>query len=182
MKKFVYLLCPLALACQREKAEPSGSVAGLLNKTDWATPGWSFELYSSRSAGIGGELCHFPTNDIMIQKRNPEGFTREDFFIAKIPLRIGEFKLEQIRPCRESDAIGAQFHLVGADGDVLRQVYLVLESENNRFFVDGYDEKGGRMRGRFQITFVVNPKMSSKIPPDTIRFTNGTFDVPITKK
>jgi hypothetical protein len=182
MKKFAYFLCVLALACQREHAEPEGSVTGLFNGADWATPGWSFKLYSAHSLGVAGEECGFATNALSIYKINPQGHARADLAFSKIPRKQGVFSLERTRPCRLSDSVGAEFFLLGADGDVLLQAYRVLESENNFFAVDNYDEQAGRMHGRFQVTFVVDPREVSKIPPDTIRFTNCTFDVPITKK
>lgn len=182
MKRIVYIYCVLALACQREKTEPESSVTGLFNGTDWATPGWSFETHLAPSFGIAGEVCSFPTYTFLILKKNPQGDARSNLHITKIPPKVGTFRVENIRPCRESEDAGAIYFVLGADGDVVRQVYHVLESETNQFFVDEYDKKGGRMRGRFQITFVVDPKLSSNTPPDTIRFTNGTFNVPITKR
>ena len=67
------------------------------------------------------------------------------------------------------------------DGDSVLSVYNVLD-EQPTFDVESYDPGTGEVRGRFEVTFVLEASLfppGTFSPPDTVRFEVGRFIVPL---
>ncbi len=119
---------------------------------------------------------------VLMQKSTREGATREALYIMKIPPAAGTYPVRIFRTCQEDTFVGADYNLMGADGDVLLDSYRVLETEDNWVQVTDYNANTGEVKGTFQISFVhgsiqdvVKREKVVTSFPDTIRFTGGQF-------
>jgi len=134
--------------------------------------------------GVNADLppCQPGILQVYMEKSTREGAAREALYIMKIPPAVGTYPVRIFRTCREDTFVGANFHLLGADGDVLLDSYRVLETEDNWVQVTDYNANTGEIKGTFQIAFVhgsiydvVKREKFVTSFPDTVRFTNGQF-------
>ena len=192
MKKIACVAIVLLFSGCKKEAEPSpfwGTVSVVLNGQAWIPPGWGVQIAGSKTLWINSlnePPCNPDVVNFEIHKQNPDGYLREQIAVGKIPPIIGTYPVEVMRNCNVSTAVGANYSLLGADGDVLMDSYKVLESENNFVEVTSYHASTGEIKGNFNITFVFNTGFDRRKDvqsiPDTVRFTNGQFHTRINLK
>jgi hypothetical protein len=176
---FVTAMLLLLPACERGEPIPATIVSGLFNGTDWQQPGWRFGGDYWPATGVEGEPCDLNAININITHYNPQNYARQSLSIQKIPTQQGQYSLHDGYPCRVNDKVGANFFLLGSDGDVVRAILDVVESAESYLVIEQYDPKGGRLVGRLQATFTPKPRNRSVDTPDTIRITNCRFSIPL---
>lgn len=68
------------------------------------------------------------------------------------------------------------------DHDAIIDIYRIQETGNNYLIIDSFDQEKFEIKGAFQATFVINSRSEGfTLLPDTVRFTNGTFQTRIEK-
>ena len=173
----------LLVGCHQDVVEPITNVTGLFNKQPWSQNDWTFKGTVYNTRGINTRICQLNTLDIIVERYNPQGFKRESLFIAKIPARVGAYTIRDIYDCDVNADVGAQFFLVGADGDVTTAVFDVVESANNKLVVERIDSTARQLTGHLQVTLAAGPKQrSSSTPYDTVRITDCRFTLPFEKR
>lgn len=175
----VFFFLALLTCCQRDKIDPTLVLEGSLNGTSWQRDGWTFKGGVYRTKGFNTTFCNLGTLDILLTHHNPQGYGREHLFIAKIPPRLGIYPVRNFYDCDVNADVGAQFYLLGADGDVLTAVFDVVESADNKLVVERIDSSARQLTGRLQVTLAAGPKQrSSSTPYDTVRITDCRFTLP----
>jgi hypothetical protein len=114
-------------------------------------------------------------------KSNPY-FSTDSFYFTNVPTLKGKYKIinhNQRPTCSDIPNITEIGTFYGInEGDTGAQQYTVLSTvkENNYLQIDEYNKETKEIKGRFQVTFVLEylPK-SRSFDPDTVRFTNGVF-------
>lgn len=182
----VLVLSGLGLNACKKKEDPGpywGTAFASFNGEYWNDlRGWQMRVLASTGANADLPPCQPGIVHVMMEKSTPEGYAREVLYINKIPPNIGTYPVHIFKVCQENILVGANFHLLGADGDVLLDSYQVLETEDNWVNISSYNANTGEVRGTFQISFVhgsaedvVKREKVVTDFPDTIRFTNGQF-------
>lgn len=168
------------IGCKDQDVSPSVEVTGLLNGNRWEQEGWSFKASASPTYGVASYPCDLGTISINFSKLNPQGYIRESLYIDKISSALGTYPITKVYPCTENANVGANFLLIGSDGDVVRAVFSVDESANNYLTIEQVDSSANRIVGKLQVTFATTPEQKSRDTPyDTVRITNCRFNIPI---
>ena len=112
---------------------------------------------------------------------NELGYLRQSFELVKIPSVKGKFKIVPFQNghCDESDPVYANLYTWTSDGDVLGDTYNVLTTENNFVEITSYNPDTKEIKGKFEVTFVLERRGSNHILADTLRFQNGHFHTKI---
>ncbi len=178
MKRSIPLLL-LAISlftCKKEEPQPryKGVASAIKNGQPWSA--YSGAGQTSTVGSRSGSCAAFNTLEIGIGTYSKEGFRREDMLFNKIPTGPGTYPLQQFQPCWVDSLPGVWYTTVTDDGDVVGDVYKVVESENNFVTVAGVDQRTKEITGTFQVTLAVAryPKTHPSVP-DTLRFTEGSF-------
>ena len=173
----------LLVGCRQEAVEPITYVTGLLNGDLWQQDGWSFRGGVWKTQGINSRSCNLNTVNVNVEQYNKENFLRQNLLLVKIPPKVGTYTIRDIYDCDVNADVGAQFYLLGADGDVLTAVFDVVESANNKLVVERIDSTARQLTGRLQVTLAAGPKQrSSSTPYDTVRITDCRFILPFEKR
>lgn len=69
------------------------------------------------------------------------------------------------------------FYTFLSDGDVVGNIYKLIDSSENYIEITSWDEEKGEFRGKFQTNFIIdtNYPINDINAPDTIRISNGEF-------
>ena len=179
------------LACKKEEPLPNarwphwGEVTGLLNGEPWVefmtnkalNRPWHIKIYAGEGADRSKHPCNLNTFSIVAAKFNPAGFRRERIGFHKIPNQEGIYPLTgRGSNCEPDSSPSASFATSEDDGDVGKDYYEVLRTEESYLAVASFDPATKEIRGTFRVTFLIKNR-SRTLPtyPDTVRFTNGEF-------
>lgn len=148
----------------------SGTVKALRNNEMWNSE--CTALFSSQ---------HENEVTLFFQRYNDDGYLREEFSISRIPTDNGSFSIVN----RERGETGETLNHYGSNyfsyttyGESIDGIYYVFESDSNYIEISDIDLITNDFVGNFKVTFVkdttfdINPEL-----PDTIRFTDGEFQV-----
>jgi len=154
--------------CKKPPTEIQGIATATKNGTEW------------EGKCISGYDNQYPDELFFdITTYSPEGFRRESFGIFRID-QIGTFNVTL--PLRDSigmmlNKYWSSYSTLIDDGDVLGDLYKVLESEKNTVEITTIDYESMIITGKFNISYI---NTYDTIPaPDTIRFENGEFQAKI---
>lgn len=193
MHRLLYISLGLVClcACKKDKNRPEvpswGTLSASINKASWTNTypkGYQTVMgnqgeYSTAIPCINGAYA------IGSSLYNENGYLRQTLGFIKIPLDKGRYKIAKfIFECNESDPPYATFTTTSDDGDVGQDNYAVLDIPDNYLEILSYDPKSGEIKGKFQVTFVIE-RRSLNDPsnlPDTLRFENGEFFTKIISK
>ena len=103
------------------------------------------------------------------------GFRRETLHFFRVPLKKGIYEFVKSIAQDSLDSPGVRHLYILQDGDVVGDLFTILESEEN--YIEVLSLEGDEITAEFQVTFVRDDLESISNPevPDTIRFTNGYF-------
>ena len=182
MKNALLISMVLLLStCKKKDERPNyfwGEATATLNGQSWETPGWEVKIASGDKSSTGTP-CNLQSIDIGIHKFNPQNYLREKIAVVKVPPQLGTYPVNASRICEGDSTVGGGYTTFAADGDVIKDIYKVLETEDNTITVSAYNPSSKEISGSFRIAFVFDPKQDSRkddpLAPDTIRFTNGQF-------
>ncbi|RYF77261.1 MAG: hypothetical protein EOO39_04355 [Cytophagaceae bacterium] len=180
MARTFLIVCCIVLmvgSCHQKDISPVTDVAGMLNGNNWQQTGWLFKGRVWKTEGINSYPCKLNTININIEQYNSDGFRRQNLFIAKIPPRVGVYRIRDIYSCDENADVGARFFLIGQDGDVITAIFNVAESGSNTLSVDQIDSTARQLSGRLRLTLWAAER-GSTTPYDTIRITDCRFVLP----
>lgn len=198
MQNFIILvaLSFLFLSCKKEtpiRQRPHwGEVSAMVNGESWsnfmkyesAQETWPIKIYGYEGSDRSDHPCNLSTFSIMMHKLNPSGFDREWLVFAKIPARKGIYIPEGKPGSCDIDTLpSASYGTSQDDGDALKDVYELVQSENNHITITSFDPVSEEIKGSYQLTFVIQSK-SAWPPdyPDTVRFSRGEFHTKIIQK
>jgi hypothetical protein len=113
--------------------------------------------------------------------QNTFGYWREGLYFANISRKVGRQELLRRIPNSAIDTIFSTYTTFSDDGDVVEDRFAVLEDEDNFIDIQHLDMDKMEMTGIFQVTFVrdSNDYITNPGLPDTIRFTEGEFNLKI---
>ena len=173
--KYIILFCILLLEFCNKKTDtphtPSeywGETSSVKNGMDWT--GHPYAVVNINH-GNGWNIFFDSLDEFNIRK--------ESFVIYKVPFVSGTYPVGNT-PIQINDSlVGAGFYYV--DDDVLFGTYKILESDSSSFVtVESYDTLSKEIKGRFDLTFIVDIKPFVDAP-DTIRLRNGVFHTKVVK-
>lgn len=173
---YFMLIASLIIGCKKDKTEsiyPEWSkVNALKNDKIWKAKA-SAQIVKRNSGLIA----------IPADVYNDYGELREVLIFDYVPFEPGKYTLLKRIKNSESLRIYAGYTTFTADGDVVEDRYDVLEEENNFIEIDAVDRANLKMSGTFRVTFVRDPNdyVSNPSLPDTIRFSEGDFNLKITE-
>ena len=104
------------------------------------------------------------------------GWPVEDFYLFKIPKKLGVHPLVPTQPYEDDGQTGAFYYTLSDQGDVLEEVY-ILETSATDNQVDVTFFKNNEAAGYINATFIIDPDRGKRNPlsPDTVRITDGEF-------
>ncbi|RMG84698.1 MAG: hypothetical protein D6714_07390 [Bacteroidetes bacterium] len=121
-------------------------------------------------------------NIVIDEYRN--GVLKSDLIIQAVPLAQGAFEMQKYKgePC---DSLATSFNTSIGDGDVAGNYYILLTNDTVQDWIEivAFDDATMEFNGKFQASFYRDttlPKFDQSLP-DTLVFTNGTFNGKITK-
>lgn len=160
-----------------------GKVNAEKNGKNWASEqkNWTLTIYGVIE--YRGARMKKDSFALLIDKFNESNAMRERIGISGIPVKIGTYKVYNTTeaPNFDRDSLTmAGSYLFEQDGDVISEIYDVLETAKNTVSVDALDTVRSEVRGKFNITFI-NKYPKPGLPPDTIRFKNGVYHTKIHK-
>lgn len=123
--------------------------------------------------------------DITLHRFNQANLRRENFYVYKIPPKIGTYKIQRTSAHSEADTTGIFYNTLEDDGDVILDIYYLNESDTSHFVeITSYDTKTDIIEGTFQVSLIRDDSRPKRHPSiaDTIQFTNGRFRTKILVK
>lgn len=112
---------------------------------------------------------------------NEDNYLRQTFLFIKLHPEKGRYEIVPFVNgyCDEQDPVYANFHTWTSDGDVVGDNYSVLSGEDNFFEIESYNPNTKEMKGKFEVTFVLERQGWGHFLADTLRFKNGRFHTKI---
>ena len=155
-------------SCDEERPGISGEsiITGVQNGKDWAAPADGVYNSSMDTTSMSG---------LMVAKNEVLG---ENLSFSNIPFRVGTYPLIKKGP--ESNKPSSVFYsVIGLDA--LNCRFDLDEASENFINVEIADHKSNYISGTFQAVYVRDPGDAKYDPylPDTLRFTDGFFNVKI---
>lgn len=172
MKYLLNFSCIILLiclsSCDKDKFEPDysgGKATAIMNGDMWVGQG----------RGFGN--VHDIGFDFYFDIYNNFGHLRENLSFQKIPKIVGEYALHN---SNKDSLPRCTYYTLSDDGDVLDDIYRVVESESeSTITVHSYDESKRLLKGEFRVKLYIDPERQNSTNPDTIIFENGKFEVKI---
>ena len=176
--KYLFKLSCLALlislsSCNQDKFEPdytNGKATALRNGETWIGKGRG----TINNQGIGIDMYYDVFDDF--------GQLRQNLFFRKIPPNSGVYPIFNTSTQAKDSIPGCIYMTFSFDGDVIEDVYKVVESETeSTVTVLSYDESTRLFTGKFKLKLYKDPNPNNPTPnnPDTIFFKTGEFEVKI---
>lgn len=188
MKISSYAFCLLSITavfanCDKARVMPRrswGYFEARMNKNEWQN---SFENAYQRTNIFWGTImqddstsCESKVTYLVSSIYTTEGYLRYEFYLTKVPLEKGRYKVGNVFPRNcTGPPIDAVLYTLTSDGDVGEDTYRVLESHDNYLEVSEYLPSTQEIKGKFQITMVLDDIAFGHHLPDTLRFTEGKF-------
>jgi hypothetical protein len=176
------------LSCGKEDVGPKGPSWGtfdvLINGAKWnRTYHNGYQRVLGSEGGYStAKPCQNTFYEVGSAIYNKDAFIREGLDFIKVPLIPGRYKVIKFSfECNENDPVYADFGTYSDDGDVVQDLYEVLESEENYITIESFESKNREVKGKFQVTFIIHQRSVNDPSnlPDTLRFTNGVFHTKI---
>jgi hypothetical protein len=171
LKKFLFCTTIfIFIACKKNKDEFNyfGTASAMLNGKSWQAGGVRCYINMPCFKGkLGFQFRVF----------NQQGFSRESMSFAKIPIAKGTYRLfpsNYADPTCIDTVATAGYFTQQDDGDVALDAYKAINSIDNYFTIEDYNERTKELRGSFSVTFKIFSRQDPN-SPDTIRITNGKF-------
>ncbi len=168
---FIFLLLGL-LAC-KDNFKPDftgGKAIALKNGEEWTGQGRGAVNNQGLEVGI----------DMYYNVFDKIGQLRQSLVFISVPVESGEYNLFETSGQSTDSLSRCNFYTLSFDGDVLEDIYIVVESEST-ITVDDYTDCNRLLTGSFGVKLYIDPnqpKMNSA-NPDTLIFESGTFEVTI---
>ncbi len=178
MRNIIYLILLLTFSftnhgCEKEKNNNSkilewSKITALKNGLKWEASAVAFKYGQD-------------TVIIQIHVRNQAGYLRESLIIRNLPITVGNYVIYKRISNSNQLNTNASFNTISDDGDVIEDMFDVLESQNNYIDIKKVDLTNMEMSGTLQITFIRNALDPIDNPSlgDTISFTDGVFRLKI---
>ncbi len=174
MKIFLKINCILlllALSACKDNFKPDftgGKATALRNGEEWTGQGRG----TVNNQGIGLNMYYDVFDNI--------GQLRQRLSFRKIPRDHGNYSLFNTSGQSTDSLAGCNFYTLSFDGDVLEDIYRVVESESTINVVD-YNDSNRLFTGAFRVKLYIDPNQPKMNPanPDTLIFESGTFEVTI---
>ncbi len=149
--------------------EFNSHVSALLNGEPWyAFMNWRQESYINKDTS-GFHFAIF---------RN--GVLRGQLSIDWMPLKVGTYSIREHPEFAIDRGNYATYYGILADGDLAGEIYRSSSDTAFHFFaLDKYDLVKQEVEGRFQVELIKDPSRDFFDTPDTLRFTNGRFKLPM---
>lgn len=129
------------------------------------------------------QSCNGGTMNITLDEYINE-IQKSEFGVNAVPLSKGHYSLKayESEPC---DSLATSFYSRIGDGDVAGNYYILLTNDSIQDWIEivAFDDETLEFNGEFQASFYRDttlPKFDQSLP-DTLVFTNGTFNGKITK-
>ena len=184
MKHLLAILIAMMLfsACKKETQKPEeeviylGDATALKNGDTW-------------SAKTSGKYFHTDTStfSLLIENYTVDGYRRGSLLFMRIPYKNGTFffNIYEYGTSSANDTIQTcTFHTVLDDGDVVGDAYQLVRDSAAWLTVRIKDASTGDIEGEFSAEFVKWLYMGEEYDPaspDTIIFTNGTYNARVQK-
>lgn len=169
---FIILLLSLT-SCDKNDFEPDysqGKATALKNGVNWTAIGRGAE----NNQGIGFDFNYEVFDDL--------GQLRQSLSFRKIPEQQAVYNLFDTSPQSLDSIPGCSFYTISYDGDVLEDIYTVVEAGNeSTLTVTDYNENQRLLTGEFRVKLSIDTSRPKFNPsnPDTILFEVGEFEVRI---
>lgn len=185
MKNLLYysLLLTFLAACHKETEEkveiflPGQKLfgSGMALKV---VPGVGKEPWEA-SGGCARQKERRDLFDLELGTVNNDNERRESLAINEILLASGRYNIQAGGPLNTSDGIiGASYHRLLADGDVVVASYYAMDYDNPANFVEvTVDTVARTAKGTFSVAFKLLSQDLGQDFPETVIFKDGTFDV-----
>ncbi len=160
-----FLSLTLAAGCKKTPTIPSnGDVSATINGVSWEANAVTGSLISDGTIAFAGQ--------IQTTKEADEPYPLDDL----------SFRIERTldrQHLRGAMSPDLQFFTWVQHGHVVNEVFAVYEPDSSSNFVQIDEEHGnyGEIKGRFSVTLVKTSSGSQPRYPDTLRITNGVFEV-----
>ena len=161
------------IACNKDKFKPdytNGKATATRNGEHWEGQGRGIV----NNLDIGLNMYY----DVF----NNSGELRQRLAFSKIPKTPGVIPLFITSSQSEDSISGIRFSTLSHDGDVVEDIYRVVEIyEESNLTVISYDESTRLFTGKFKATLYIDPAQGKRNPdnPDTLMFEVGEFEVRI---
>ena len=119
--------------------------------------------------------------DIIISTQDKNNIVREHLNILNLSLELGKHSIDTMYGSALLKNFGITYTTLVDDGDVIGdEYYSPAMNEENHITVDSYDSITGDLSGRFNFYLVLGDRSKfDQFLPDTMRFTDGVFNVKI---
>jgi len=169
---FVFIVVS-ATSCDKNDFQPdysNGQATAIMNGENWIGQGRGY----SNVHGIGID-ANFTVYDNLGQERQNISF-------RKIPRSVGVYNVFNTSGQSTDSISGCTFRTLTQDGDVVEDVYRVVETgEQSTIKVTDYRSSNRLISGEFSLKLYIDPDRPKSNPsnPDTILFEMGEFEVKI---
>lgn len=175
MKKIILFLNIVVFSCSKNEVDTyrPGSLFAIKNGVNWIESK-NYKISFGEGSVLSNERCSENIHTLSITKFNEFQERRESLYITNIPLEIVQKKILNGLDIKcGSSNVGANYYLLGSDGDAIEGVYLITESENNIIKITQINKKNKFIEGEFELSFkkVEGPQNASNV----IEFKNGYF-------
>ncbi len=161
----LFLSLSLAAGCKKTPTIPSnGNVSATINGVNWVANSVRGNLLSDGTIAFGGE--------IQTTKEADEPYPLDDL----------SFRIERtldVQTLRGNGSPRVRFYTIIEHGHVVDEVFSVYEPDSLSNFIQIDEEHGsyGEIKGRFSVTLIKTTSGLQPRYPDTLRITNGVFEV-----
>lgn len=178
MRNFIYAGIIFTLfinSCEKQEDEVStyywGEASALKNQTDW----------SSNSLHANYNVYQPDNLDFFADVHNSNEVLRERLSFFNIPIVTENSFIYHLEYDSTEHLTGAAYTTICCDGDVVEDRFIVLDNDTNYIELTSINSETGEIKGNFEVTFVRDPDddITNASLPDTIHFTDGTFNTKI---
>ncbi len=110
-------------------------------------------------------------------EENSNNITREEFYISRIPLYKGCYKLTDFPDTLVAEEIEISYYRT--DADATWASYKLVEEESNFLQIDSLDLVNNYVSGKFMASFTLDIGAPHYETPEYVRFLNGRFECAI---
>ena len=119
---------------------------------------------------------------ILLNTYNQQGLVRETIEFPHLPKPVERYQLARTYIFVGEERSTWPYRTVVDNGDVGGDRYWIDETADNYVTIIAYDSTAGRVTGTFAFTAIIDTTVRSSMlsaSPDTIRFTEGRFELPL---
>lgn len=175
MKNLMSISCLFLLicifSCNKDNFRPDyseGKATAIMNGEEWE--------------GVGRGVLYDHGNSFYLSftTYNKLGQRREKLSFRKIPVQEGKYVIHGSDGKSQDSLPNCSFYTLIADGDVLDNIYNVVETKSpSSITILTYDESERLLTGEFKVKLYIEMERSDIGDLDSILFQNGKFTVKI---